>query len=152
MKLRDYFDKVENVTLKDVEEPINKILKDIVKPDIIASSTVLVRINVPKFDKEWSKGRDFYIGKGGTGNAIGNRYENFLWILTLPEEQRRKYLTLESKKGKIASPEVSVSETGRIDFGNGRHRYAVLRDLGAKKIPVAMIPESARNAKKWGYI
>lgn len=111
----------------------------------------LVKVNVKQFDKAWSKEKDYYIGKGGTQNSIGNRYEEFLNILQMPDEKRKRWLG-QSSKGNIIASSVSVMDSGRIDFGNGRHRYAVLRDLGIKKIPVAMSKESIINAKKFKYI
>ena len=45
-----------------------------------------------------------------------------------------------------------VRENGLVDFGDGRHRFAYLRDQGLKHIPMSFSKEAARNAKKHGYI
>lgn len=48
----------------------------------------------------------------------------------------------------IEVPEVYVDQDGIASFTNGRHRFAYMRDIGLKRIPVAMSRESANNAKK----
>jgi len=111
----------------------------------------IVKVIVNKFDKEWSRDKNFYIGKGGSGNAIGGRYKMFKEIIEKPEDERKRWLG-ESPEGNIIVSSVDIDDIGRISFGNGRHRYAVLRDLGMKKIPVAMSNKSIKNAKKYGYI
>ena len=55
----------------------------------------------------------------------------------------------------IDLPEVYVSDrnyTPEICFQDGRHRYAVMRDMGFKSIPVAMNDESFELAKVIGLI
>jgi hypothetical protein len=136
-----------NYLTEDISLPYLEKLK-IEKP---RTDSILVKVNVFKFDKEWSKEKDFYIGKGGSGNTIGNRYERFKEILEMPEEKRKRWLT-DSPKGNIIASSVSVDDEGRISFGNGRHRYSVLRDMGMKEITVAMTKKSVKNAKKYGYI
>jgi len=97
----------------------------------------LVNINVNSFDNRFKQSTEFYIGKEGKG-GIGQRYKTFA------EFQK----TAES----IEAPEVYVNENGGITFGNGRHRYAYMRDQGLKTIPVAMSQESIDNAKKFGFV
>ena len=139
MRLKHYI--AESIDLKSL-----KIEKSRIYPE-----EKLVKVKVNKFDKEWSKERDFYISKGGGGNAIGNRYKMFKEILEKPEDERKKWLQ-ESPNGNIIASSVEIDDTGRVHFSNGRHRYAVLRDLGMKQIPVAMTSNSIKNAKKFGYI
>ena len=52
----------------------------------------------------------------------------------------------------MQASDVHVNEHGLVDFGNGRHRYAFLRDKGLKHIPISMSKEASKNAKKHGYI
>lgn len=123
-----------------LSEPLEKTLNNIVIP-YKRTNLELVNVNVKKFDKEWSKDTEFYIGKNGKGQ-IHNRYQDFIEFLTTDPEVR----------GPIEASEVHVNEFGKPGFVNGRHRFAVLRDLGAKTIPVAMISEGVINAKKFGFL
>lgn len=91
-----------------------------------------------KFDTAFQKQTEFYVGTNGTGNAIGNRYLQFgKWLET------SEFVT---------ASEASVNANGSVMFGNGRHRYAWLRDNQASVIPIAMDSESIDNAKLFGYI
>jgi hypothetical protein len=97
----------------------------------------IVNINPEAFDKAFSKTDWQYVGKGGEGGIEG-RYKGFEnW--------------LKDAKSMTAS-NVSVNKDGGVVFGDGRHRYAVLRDMGLDKLPISMDKESIKNAKKFGYI
>jgi hypothetical protein len=52
----------------------------------------------------------------------------------------------------MRASEAYVRPNGSVVFGDGRHRFAYLRDIGLKKIPMSLDKESVRNAKKHGYI
>jgi len=98
-------------------------------------STLFPIADMTKFESAWS-GSPFYVGKNGKG-GINDRYARF-----------KKYL----ETGKdIYAPLVYVRDSGVIDFSNGRHRYAVMRDLSLP-IKVAIYNETIDNAKKYGYI
>jgi tRNA nucleotidyltransferase (CCA-adding enzyme) len=96
----------------------------------------VVLVDVSKFDAEWSKDEGFYISSSGK-NEISNRREKFQEFL---------------KTGKpIIMPSVSVRDIGSrglIGFTNGRHRFAVLRDMGFTEIPVSVDAKSAKMAKE----
>ena len=97
----------------------------------------IVNINPETFDQAFSKTQWQYVGKGGEGGIEG-RYKGFEnW--------------LKDAKSMTAS-NVSVNKDGGIVFGDGRHRYAVLRDMGLDELPISMDKESIKNAKKFGYI
>jgi len=97
----------------------------------------IVNISPETFDKAFSKTDWQYVGKGGEGGIKG-RYKGFEnW--------------LKDAKSMTAS-NVSVNKDGGIVFGDGRHRYAVLRDMGLDKLPISMDKESIENAKKFGYL
>jgi hypothetical protein len=86
-----------------------------------------VWIDVRKLDASWKK-HDQYIGPLGTGDAIRGRYEGFgLWV-GLNEE--------------VWIPCVGL-ENGHICFTDGRHRFAWLRDQGARAIPIDVDPAIA---------
>lgn len=103
-----------------------------------AAGDKIVYVEAGSFDKAFAKDAGFYIGRNGVGNAIGDRYEQFKAFL--------------SENNTIEVAEVGVTDSGDVSFTNGRHRYAVLRDMGMKKIPVAMDSESEMNAVKFGYV
>ncbi|MDD4242816.1 MAG: hypothetical protein PHG08_00755 [Bacilli bacterium] len=105
-----------------------------------AQSLKIVHVNTEPFDKGFKKDVGFYIGKNGTENSIGNRYNGFKEFLAHPDNKD------------IEVSEVAVHKDGRVSFGNGRHRYAVMRDMGQKTIPVAMDKESLMHAKTHGYV
>lgn len=96
----------------------------------------LVNIDVEKFDKLFQNDIGFYINRGGT-NGIHGRYERFGDFLRT--------------KTPIEASLVHISEDMQTaSFSNGRHRYAFLRDMGMKIMPVAMDNESFIRAKKLG--
>lgn len=102
----------------------------------------LAPVNVAAFDAGFQSAddgfREFYVGPGGTGAAIGDRYQRFGEFAATAES--------------IEAPTVSVDANGRVSFGNGRHRWAYMRDSGAQSIPVAMDAESLQNAISAGYV
>lgn len=112
----------------------------------------MVDVNVSKFDKAFKRSKDFYVGKGGKG-GIGNRYKNFgVFVQGGSLDIGDGIVLPQDKAPSIEVSEVSVRPNGSVQFGNGRHRWAWLRDQGAKTIPVMMDDESIINARKYGYI
>ena len=97
----------------------------------------LVKVNSNTFDKAFSKTTWQYVGEGGEGGIEG-RYKKFAEFIK------------DAKS--MEAPNVSVDKDGAIVFGDGRHRYAYLRDSGVKNIPLSMDAESIKNAEKFGYI
>ena len=98
----------------------------------------LVTVNVAKLDAAWAKEADCYIGKGGTGNVIGQRYPAF-------KDFKLKGIPIQVS-------EVVVDDLGAVRFINGRHRFSVLRDEGMQQMPVAMSDTSIANAQRFGYL
>lgn len=97
------------------------------KPIATSSHETPLRLDIAKVDASWSKDKDFYIGPGGTGAPKRGSYQGFISYLQRGEP--------------IGLPQISFGEWSQcIQFTNGRHRFAVLRDMGLKKIP-AMIPK-----------
>jgi len=97
----------------------------------------LVNVNPSAFDEAFSKTGWQYVGEKGK-EGISGRYEKF-----------ENYLK-DAKS--IEASNVSVNKDGGIVFGDGRHRYAVLRDMGLDELPIVMDKESIKNAKKFGYL
>jgi hypothetical protein len=97
----------------------------------------LVNVNPSAFDEAFSKTGWQYVGEKGK-QGISGRYEKFENFLK------------DAKS--IEASNVSVNKDGGIVFGDGRHRYAVLRDMGLDELPIVMDKESIKNAKKFGYL
>jgi hypothetical protein len=97
----------------------------------------LVNVNPSAFDEAFSKTGWQYVGEKGK-EGISGRYEKFENFLK------------DAKS--IEASNVSVNKDGGIVFGDGRHRYAVLRDMGLDELPIVMDKESIKNAKKFGYL
>lgn len=101
------------------------------------SGEKLAYVNVAQFEANFAKDKNFYVGEEGEG-GIGKRYEMFAkFVETAPS---------------IEAPEIGIDDDGNVMFGNGRHRYAYMRDQGLTQIPMAMSAESLANAKKFGYV
>jgi hypothetical protein len=98
----------------------------------------LVWLDPEAMDKAWRREKDFHVGPGGSGAAIGNRYERFKEYIAGGEP--------------IYAATASVRPDGKIGFTDGRHRTAVLRDMGAPAIPVSMDAASVRLARKFGML
>jgi hypothetical protein len=112
----------------------------------------MVDVNVYAFDESFKKDRSMYVGARGSG-GIGKRYDNFEIFVRGGDLDIGDGVIIPTDKAKsIEVPEVSVLEDGSVQFTNGRHRWAWLRDQGAKTIPVMMDVDSIVNAKKYGYI
>jgi hypothetical protein len=119
-------------------------VKFFVKADY--SDLKLVVVDAVKFDSVWASETMDYVGPDGFGSNQHYKYENFkkfvTEILSCCEEGYRY----------VKASRVDALSDGRVGFTNGRHRYAVMRDAGVKKISVAMDGESIRNAKQHGYL
>ena len=101
------------------------------------SGESLANVNVAQFEESFQGSPSFYVGPQGEGGIKG-RYERFAKFQKTAES--------------IEAPSVAVDKNGSVTFGNGRHRYAFMRDNGAQQMPMAMDAESLANAKKFGYV
>ena len=98
---------------------------------------VLADINPQAFDKAFQKSDWQYVGPQGAG-GIGDRYRRF-------EEFAKDAPSMRASN-------VSVSKNGAVTFGDGRHRYAYLRDQGVDSIPMSMDKQSLENARLNGFL
>jgi hypothetical protein len=115
----------------------NKVLPVIMHPIEAREGNVLANVNPQAFDKAFKKTEWQYVGPQGQG-GIGDRYNKFgEFAQTAPS---------------MNASNVSVDKIGRITFGDGRHRYAYLRDQGVDSIPMSMDKESLANAKLHGLL
>jgi len=135
-------------TIEDLKKAdLNKIIKSIdLSTESARHGLDLVMMDVNKFDQLWKK-VDTYIGKGGSGDGVRTKYQNVIDFFLLDPETRK------DKTGatNINATDVVVSDEG-VYIAQGRHRLAVLRDAGVKKLPVAMDDQSMAKAKEIGLI
>lgn len=100
-----------------------------------------VVVDVEKLDNILKQDSSFYVGYKGVGGSK-EKYENFREFLHTKNSIEPPIISLtKSNSGKV----ITVIE-------DGRHRFAVLRDMGFKKLPVRMNKESAALAKQMGII
>lgn len=119
-----------HVTVHDREVPVT------MHPIEKRNGDIITHVNPDKFDPAFQKTSN-YVGKNGEG-GIGSRYKEFGNFV--------------KKADSIRASNVYIKPNGVPVFGDGRHRYAYLRDQGLKKIPIAMDKESLEHAKKHGYL
>ena len=90
-------------------------------------------ISVPSFDASWRRNRAKYIGPGGSGPTIGDRYKKFsTWI----------------ERGEAAWIPWVGFESGEVCFTDGRHRFAWLRDHGVQAMPIDVDPDIAEEMRR----
>jgi hypothetical protein len=87
---------------------------------------VLVTVDVAKVDLAWQPIREHYIGLDGSGAKI-ERLEGF-----------SRWLNKNPAKPIWASTLYLSDERNWVHFHDGRHRFAVLRDLGYRTVRVAV--------------
>jgi hypothetical protein len=102
-------------------------LKFVPSQRAIDSGMRTVWVDVKALDAGFQKDAGFAIAPGGAG-AIPGRLAGF-----------RAFLKKAKASGTpIEQPEVTVAADGAVSFTNGRHRFAVLRDLGVRILPVSV--------------
>lgn len=93
-----------------------------------------VVIDVAKVDADLRRSPDSYVGSEGSGAAIAGRYAEFVRFLV---RAKAEGIAIEQPRAYIAA------DDGLIGLGDGRHRFAVLRDQGARYLPVSVRKEDA---------
>jgi hypothetical protein len=124
----------ENIDLSSIDISSKNFILD---PAFRSAYNTIIWVNPNIFDKLFSKNKDFYVGAGGE-NEISGRYNRF-----------KKFLK-ENTDIKLSA--VYITERGEVNFANGRHRYAVMRDMGIPKIPIAIPQECLETARKFNII
>ena len=126
--------------------------RDSLNPDDIVSRMIicstgnlngkfLQKVDTKKLDTELRKNPEMYVGYNGA-NGSGLKYDRFKNFLKTNQEIRSPIVYLR----KLPSGEI---ETHIYD---GRHRFAVLRDMGIKQIPVTIDKDSLELAKEIGLV
>ena len=98
---------------------------------------MVVWINVAKVDASWQRDATYYVGLNGTcapgGSGSKKKYDRFgAWI---------------KHHSCVWMPHLGIGDLGIIEFTEGRHRFAWLRDHGLKAMPVTTSP--AQEAELW---
>jgi hypothetical protein len=112
----------QDILLSRIKPDINAIKKRFVIGNIYSFNHTLTDVYTEKLDDLLKLDSDFYVGRGGE-NGITYKYRNFI-----------KYL--ETNKP-IFAPVLSLSHNS-VGLLDGRHTFAVLRDIGMKEIPLAI--------------
>jgi hypothetical protein len=90
---------------------------------------VVVWLAVPLVEASFALDRSHYVGPYGAGAGQRGRYENI----------GRHFLSGRP----IWMPHLGLSPEGTIEFTDGRHRFAWIRDHGAVALPVTADPDGA---------
>lgn len=86
----------------------------------------IIWISIAKLDASWRNDGRYYLGYGHGASAE-------CWV--------RKY-------PRLRMPHVGLDDAGTVTFTDGRHRFAWMRDHGARALPVSCDRESATAIKK----
>lgn len=97
----------------------------------------VVQVDPRKIDAAWQRDSGVYVGPGGSGGS--------------PEKyaRAREFLTTADQ---FEAPSLRMNEGGTPVFDDGRHRFAVMRDAGMDRVPVAIDPYSTELAKRFGLL
>ncbi len=98
----------------------------------------LVGINVKKLDKLLQEEESFYITSKGKKGAINDRYDRAFDYISTGKDINASILVLNEYENGIHASIV-----------DGRHRYAVMRDMGMETINFAMDSNSIKLAQKY---
>lgn len=128
------FKKIDEEKSLDIEEIQSRIrLSDVDK----LMGNILINANTGTLDSVMRNYPQMYVGKNGQ-NGSAYRYERFKKYLKTNQPIIATSIYLQHEKnGKISA-----------HVNDGRHRFAVLRDMGLEKIPVAISKESVDLAKE----
>ena len=97
----------------------------------------IVHVNPKAFDKAFSKSSWQYVGPKGEGGIEG---------------RDQKFADFAKDAPSVHASNADVNKEGGITFGDGRHRYAYLRDQGVQSIPMSMDKQSIQHARRHGYL
>ncbi len=132
------FTRTSFYTLLDSPESIKERI--VLDPHDKKRGFQLVEVDRFNFDMKYEDYGAMYIGRSGN--------------ISQPERMERFEEYLKTGK-KIYAPTVYINDNGRqpeIIFEDGRHRYAYMRDMKMKGIPMAMNEESIKVARKYGLL
>jgi hypothetical protein len=90
----------------------------------------IVWVDVALANEAWRKDRDYFLD--GPIPLAGKMGRFDAWVRAVDQP--------------VEMAEVCLTADGRLSFTNGRHRFAWMRDRGAKALPVCIDPEAAKRA------
>lgn len=111
-------------------------LKFTPSPRAQANRDATVTIDVAKLNAAWERDTGFHLGPGESSPP--GRYEEF----------GRFAANAAATGAPVEQSEVTLDADGTVSFTNGRHRFAYLRDLGIKKLPVSVPREQAARLRR----
>lgn len=129
---------------------IKQSKEDALKPENIYNRTVLPKnldnevltsLDTKKIDELFKKTPSLYISKNGISGTINNRYQEFQDYLKTGMDIEATHIVLNEANGKL-----------NFSIVDGRHRFAVMRDMGMDKIKFALDENSLKLAEKYGLI
>ena len=119
------------IVIKDFDgTPALSDIEFMVDPNVNVFDYVTVNVDSNKVDTYWKKDKSMYVGVNGIG-GVKSRYSDFKKFLNVGERIEQSILGIDRK--------------GLPSFVNGRHRFAVLRDIGMKKIPVSVHKDQVKQ-------
>lgn len=95
-----------------------------------------VTIDVAKLNAAWQRDTGFHLGPGESSPP--GRYEEFGRFLA----------DATATNTPVEQSEVTLDSDGGVSFTNGRHRFAYLRDLGIKRLPVSVPRDQAARLRR----
>ena len=105
------------------------------------NGNILTYVNTQKLDKELSKNKESYVGFNAQ-NGSKEKYDNFKKYLRTNQAINATSIYLRREKdGNIY-----------VKVKDGRHRFALLRDMGLKNIKISIEKESIGLAKEINLI
>ena len=96
--------------------------------------TVLQKVRTSVLEEKFKEDKELYVAKNGI-NGTQSKYNRFKSYLETGEP--------------ILAPKIYFNGQ-KVRFYDGRHRFAVLRDLGMTRIPVAIDKKDITTAKEIG--
>lgn len=96
-----------------------------VEPDAV------VWLDIGKVEASFRIDRNYYVGPCGAGAGQQTRYDHVGQFI--------------QGGSAVWMPDLSIDEDETVSFGDGRHRFAWVRDHGAQAIPVTTGPETAER-------
>lgn len=130
-KIQYYKQTYQDAILND--EIFNRIVLD--KSDYKCQ---LMPLDVEKVEKLFKEDDENYISLNGEKGVIGNRYQQVKNYLRTGRDIWASRIQLSEQDGRL-----------KLVFIDGRHRYAVMRDLGMQKIKFALDENSCKLAEKY---
>ncbi|MBQ9246825.1 hypothetical protein IJ182_11240 [bacterium] len=119
---------------------LDNIYSRIILSDV-RPNNILVSLDTKKVDELLKQEKDFYIAPNGTSGTISDRYEGVKQYLLTGRDIHATELYLRENNGQLSAT-----------IGDGRHRFAVMRDMGMPKIKISLNKESLFLAQKYGLV